>query len=243
MFTLTKPHRRLDLIAIAVALCALGFAPTASLYASPGRVDHFIHAALELDHNVERGAALYGQHCASCHGPKALGNAAKFIPALAGQRQAYLIKQLADFTEQERDSRDMHDVVSQAGLGEPQAWADVAAYVNGLPVARFPERGDGEGVKLGEAIFREQCASCHEEDARGDDDGFVPSLRNQHYSYLLRQMRGLASGHRLNVDADLVRFIDSLETDELTALADYLSRLQGPTRERLKLRTDGTVGD
>jgi hypothetical protein len=54
-------------------------------------------------------------------------------------------------------------------------------------------------------------------------------------------MRSLAASHRLNVDQDLVRFIDSLDTDEMTAVADYLSRLRGPVRDRAKLRDDGKL--
>jgi cytochrome c553 len=217
--------------------------PLTDSSASTARVDELVRTTLQLDANATRGARLYAKHCAGCHGDKALGNAAGVIPTLAGQRRAYVIKQFADFTELERESRDMHNVLSRKPLAEPQLWADVSLFLNGLPAARSPETGDGSGVELGEAIFHEQCASCHEEDARGDDDGFVPSLRDQHYSYLLRQMRGLAAAHRLNVDADLVRFIDSLDTDELTAVADFVSRLRGPTRDRLKMRDDGTVSD
>lgn len=234
---------RLDWLTGVTAACALGLLPLDALNAAEHRVDELVHAALELDANVGRGESLYRANCAGCHGPKALGDAARLVPAIAGQRTAYLIKQLADFTELERESPHMQAVVAQARLGEPQVWADIASYVNGLPVGRFPERGDGTGVALGEAIFREQCATCHEEDARGDDEGFVPSLRNQHYSYVLRQMRALTSWHRLGADADLVRFLDSLDTEELTAVADYLSRMQGPTRDRSKLRDDGTVSD
>ena len=239
----TPRSQAFRLTAVSVVLVASISLPGAGTQASPDRVDQLIHTALQLDRNAKHGAAVYARNCASCHGQQALGNAANVIPALAGQRQAYLIKQLADFTELERDGRAMHEVVSRSALTEPQVWADVAAYLNELPVSRLPETGNGAGVELGEAIFREQCASCHEEDARGDDDGFVPSLRNQHYSYLLQQMRSLASWHRHNVDADLVRFLDSLETDELTSVADYLSRLHGPTRDRAKLRDDGTVSD
>lgn len=224
-------------------LVALLCLPAAGPIASPVRVDELIRTARQLDQNAKRGAVLYGQHCASCHGSAALGDATNVIPSLAGQRQAYLIKQLADFTELERDSRDMHKVVANPALAEPQAWANITGYLNGLPVTRFPATGDGTGVELGEAIFREQCATCHEEDGRGDDDGFVPSLRNQHYSYLVRQTRSMGSWHRLNVDADLVRFLDSMQTDEITAVADYLSRLRGPTKDRAKLHDDGTVGD
>jgi cytochrome c553 len=212
-----------------------------STVASPARVDQLVRTTLQLDPNLKRGGGLYDVHCVRCHGQGAIGDPRNVIPALAGQREAYLIKQLADFAELERDGDAMHAVVSKAALNEPQEWADLAGYLSQLPVVRLPETADGKGVELGEAIFQEQCASCHEEDARGDDDGFIPALRDQHYSYLVRQMRSLAASHRLNVDADLVRFLDSFDTDEMTSVADYLSRLRGPVRDRAKLRDDGSL--
>lgn len=228
------------LLFAATLLCAL-MSPFAA--ASPLTVDERVRNALQLDQNVERGKALYAGYCAQCHGARALGSAAKVIPALAGQRRAYLVKQLADFSEQERSSRAMHAVVSQQALASEQAWADISGYLNSLPRTSFPQTGDGRGLELGEAIFQDQCASCHEADGRGDDDGFVPSLRDQHYSYLVRQMRGIASWHRLNVDADLVRYFDSLDTEEATAVADYLSRMRGPVKGRDRMNDDGTVND
>lgn len=222
-------------------LCALAFLPLGMAAASPTKVDEQVRNALQLEANTKRGAGLYSVHCASCHRPEGLGDPKNVIPALAGQRQAYLIKQLADFRELERRSTDMHKVVSRQAVGDPQAWADLAGYLSNLPAARMPETGDGTGVELGEGIFQEQCASCHEEDARGDDDGFIPSLRDQHYSYLLRAIRGIGASHRLNVDSDLARFLDSLDTEEMTAVSDYLSRLRGPTRDRAKLNDDGTL--
>lgn len=221
--------------------CTLALLPLGIAFASPTRVDQQVRAALQLEANVKRGGGLYAVHCASCHGPQALGDAKNVVPALAGQRQAYLIKELADFAELERDSSDMHKVAARTAVADPQAWADLSGYLSNLPAVRFPETGDGGGVELGEAIFQEQCASCHEDDARGDDDGFIPSLRDQHYGYLVRAMRGIGASHRLNIDADLARFLDSLDTDEITSVADYLSRLRGPTRDRAKLNDDGTL--
>lgn len=227
--------------AAVLLLTAISFAVPVAALGSPTRVDRLVSTALQLDPSSKNGAATYAKHCAACHGATAAGNLSNVVPALAGQREAYLVKQLADFTELEREGRQMHEVVAKAALSEPQVWADLASYLSALPPVKEPETGDGGGVNLGEAIYREQCASCHEADARGDDDGFVPSLRNQHYSYLLQQMRGLASSHRHNVDSNLVRFLDSLDTDELTAVADYLSRQRGPVRDRSKLRDDGEL--
>lgn len=226
---------------VIIAVAAGALLSGASALASPTRVDQQVRAALQLEPNIKRGGGLYEVHCAGCHGQGAVGDPRNVVPALAGQREAYLIKQFADFAELERTGEQMHAVISKAALNEPQAWADLASYLSQLPVVRLPETSDGKGVELGEAIFQEQCASCHAEDARGDDDGFIPSIRDQHYSYLVRQMRSLGASHRLNVDADLVRFIDSLETDEMTAVADYLSRLRTPARDRAKLRDDGAL--
>jgi cytochrome c553 len=230
-------------IGISALLSLLAVLPSLSATASPARSDELVSIAMKLDRHVDRGASAYKKHCASCHGAKALGDARTLVPALARQRQAYLIKQLADFAEMERESPAMHVVVSRAELTEPQAWADIAAYLNGLPPLVSPETGDGSGVELGEAIFHEQCASCHSQDGGGDDDGFVPSLRNQHYSYLLQQMRSLATWHRYNVDEGLVRFIDSLDTEELTSVTDYVSRMRDEIQDRAKLRDDGTIDD
>jgi cytochrome c553 len=209
--------------------------------AAAERVDELVRNALQLDFDAQRGGAIYRAHCVSCHGAQAHGDPVRDIPALAGQRLAYLIKQLADFSERERASEDMHAVVTRADISEPQEWADVAAYVNGLRPIKRPQRGDGRYLALGEKIFREHCSSCHEADARGDDEGFVPSLRNQHYTYLLNEIRTIARWHTRDFDEDLVQFFNSLDEDEMTGLADYLSRQHGPVRDRARLRDDGAV--
>jgi cytochrome c553 len=238
-----KKTRRLAPGVAAVLTASALALPCQPSQASPMKVDELVRQTLQLDSNAQNGSKVYAARCARCHGPRAIGNAETVIPSLAGQRRAYLVKQLADFSELERDSKDMHAVVTKPDLSDPQVWADVSAWLNGLPPLRYPQAGSQEEVELGEAIFQQHCASCHEEDARGDDDGFVPSLRNQHYSYLVRQIRSIASWHRLNVDEDLVRFLDSMDDDEQTAVAAYLSRLDGPTRDRTKMREDGTAGD
>jgi cytochrome c553 len=199
--------------------------------------------ALSLDANPARGTALFGSQCASCHGKKALGNARRSIPALAGQRRAYLIKQMADFAELDRDATQMHVVMAQAKVHDPQAWSDLAGYLNSLPIPSRSQTGDGRNLELGEASYQQWCVSCHADDGRGDDDGFVPSLRNQHYSYVLKEMRAMATGHRVNLDPELMRFLDSLAADELAGIADYVSRLRGPIVDRAQLRDDGSLSD
>jgi len=151
--------------------------------------DQLIRTALMLDSHPKQGAIIFKANCTGCHRQQGDGNASRRIPAIAGQRQAYLVKQFADFSLRDRDSQAMHLVVISKSMNDPQSWIDVASFINQLPPASTVQHGTGSNILLGEAIFREQCSSCHEEDARGDDDGFIPSLRNQHYSYFWQVLR------------------------------------------------------
>src|SRR5687767_11509467 len=63
-----------------------------------------------------RGALVYREYCMSCHGPAALGDAEQVIPALAGQRELYLLKQLIDFVESDRDTPEMHRLMARKEL-------------------------------------------------------------------------------------------------------------------------------
>ena len=226
---------------MAIAACFL-FA-NGGAGASEESVDRATQTALSLDAHPDRGASQFDRLCAGCHGVHAQGDAGRAIPALAGQRFAYLVRQLADFSGAERDSHAMHRVVSQKELREPQTWVDIAAYLNRSPLSTRARTGDGTQLALGRGIFHEQCAPCHRGDARGNGDGFVPSLRNQHYPYLAAQLHKLGDGHRHNVDEDLVRFLGSFSDQDIRATADYLSRLRGPGAVHKTMRNDGVVID
>ncbi len=97
-------------------------------------------------------------------------------------------------------------------------------------------------MSLGRGIFHEQCASCHQPDARGSDDRFVPSLRTQNYPYLVNQIHALGNDRRHSIDEDLMRFMRSFELDDIHAVSE-LSRLQGPGRNRKRMRENGAVVD
>jgi cytochrome c553 len=228
---------------LAFALSAAMITAASVVSGAVERVNELTSIALELDANAQRGAALYSQECAGCHGREAQGAAQHDIPALASQRRAYIIRQLAAFIERDRIATQMHKVVSRAAVSEPQSWADLALYLNNLPPPKRSDTGDGKHLSLGEASYEQFCSRCHEQDGRGDDDGFVPSLRNQHYRYLLKEMHNLAAGHRFNVDEDLPRILRNLQADEEQGIADYLSRMQGPIRDRARMEKDGSVRD
>jgi cytochrome c553 len=228
-----------------LSLIAVLSLPAGGAFGAPGAegVDRQTQAALAMDAHPDRGGPLFAQYCSKCHGPRALGDGKRLIPALAGQRHAYLVRQLANFAGSQRDSSSMHAVVSASALRSPQAWTDIGAYLNGLPNASPLTRGPGRDLERGSEVFTAHCAACHGSDAGGDEDGFVPSLRHQHYAYLNAQMRKLAQGYRHNLDADLMRFLGGFEERDMNAISDYLSRLTGPRTDRKKMRDDGVVVD
>lgn len=224
---------------IPVALMAL----TSSIHASEEWVDQATKTALSLDVNIKHGRSIYDAQCISCHGRLGFGDPARSIPTLAGQRFAYIVRQLANFSGEERENRTMHSVVSRRDLHAAQSWADLAGYLSRMPVNPAVEIGDGAYLALGRGIFHEQCASCHQQDAGGDEDGFVPALKGQHYSYLVGQLRQLAADRRHNVDEDLQRFLRSFDEPELEGVADYLSRQHARGKNHQVMREDGSVVD
>ena len=194
---------------------AMALAPGARASTPEERVDRRTQTALAMDAHPLKGAESYARYCERCHGAEAQGDASALIPALAGQRFAYLVRQLANFAGAERESATMHKVATQAQINEPQSWVDLASYLNNLTPPAETQVGTGEATTLGRVIFHGQCAACHGRDASGDKAGFVPSLRHQHYDYLNKQIHKLMQGSRHNVDQELVLFMRSFDERDM----------------------------
>jgi cytochrome c oxidase subunit 2 len=86
--------------------------------------------------NVETGKGLY-MTCAACHGQRAEGNAQMNAPALAGQEDWYLVRQLQAYKKGLRGAnpQDVYGMQMKpmAGtLATDQAVNDVVAYIHSL---------------------------------------------------------------------------------------------------------------
>lgn len=200
-----------------------------SAAAQTERATALIERALALRGDASSGAALYESLCASCHGAQAYGNAATVTPSIAGQLPVYLIKQLVDVAEGDRVTPEMHRVVALKRLTSPQAISDLVTYLRSLPPNPRPEVGDGKDLAAGKRYYTGLCAFCHGASAEGNEQHATPSLQRQHYSYLLMQSRRLAVGHRYSVPTEVIAVLEGLPFDQLTAIADYVSRLPDRT--------------
>jgi cytochrome c553 len=216
------------LAALAVAACGGEGEPTTApprAAEAPAVVDPTAEA-LRLSGDPQAGAQLY-QTCAVCHLPSGAGRDDGTFPRLAGQHASVIIKQVIDIREGRRRDPVMHPYVELGGL---QEIADVAAYIATLPPVDGAGTGDGAELARGRELYARDCARCHGARGEGDAAGLVPALSEQHYAYLLRQLRYIAGGRRRDAHPEMVAAARPYTDAELRAVADYLSRGAQPAR-------------
>jgi cytochrome c553 len=183
--------------------------------------------ALDKKGDVKRGEEAY-EVCSACHLPSGAGRPDGTFPQLAGQHTTVLIKQIADIRAGRRDNPIMYPFAIT--LVDPQELADVAAYLQTLPIPPGNGKGPGSGLAVGEQLYKRDCVQCHGDQGQGNKEKFYPVLAGQHYEYLLRQIRDIAALRRRNANPDMVKVVKGYKEDELQAVVDYMSRLHWPER-------------
>ena len=183
-----------------------------------------INKALSLSPELDNGKKIYTL-CANCHMENGWGKKDGSFPVVAGQHRNVLIKQLTNIRSKNRDNPTMYPFTDPASMGGSQGVADVTAYISTMPVNPQPGTGNGKRLALGKKLYFQHCTQCHGEDALGNNEAFFPRLKGQHHMYLLRQLQWIRDGYRKNSNPVMQERVKALSDDELSAIADYLSRL------------------
>jgi len=189
------------------------------------RVPELPGQARTLAADPEHGRILYLKRCTGCHGRRAWGDGPKQIPALAGQREFYLLQQLARFAARERNSSLMQESIHPADVDRPQAFRDLAAYLGRASRNPQSDHGDGRALLTGERTYRRECSACHGQSGQGNDPGAVPAIGGQQYYYVVHRLQGFADLHRAAVASEVLSLAAGLSAEEQEGLADYISRL------------------
>jgi cytochrome c553 len=216
-------------LALGVLLLAAGAAagegadPRDALELAPGTRE-----VLALEGSPEAGASTW-QRCAVCHGRDGAGSDDGTFPQLAGQHRSVVVKQLVDIREGRRRNAVMEPFARQ--LIDAREIADVAAYVEALPIPRDNGKGPGVDPERGARLYGRDCATCHGRRGEGDAARFVPVLAGQHYRYLLRQIRAIAGGRRQNAHPSMIERTATYSDADLQAVVDHASRLEWPERQ------------
>jgi cytochrome c553 len=207
---------------VVASLAVSGFA-SAAAPAPAAKADPAKGATLYDSGDAAKGVPA----CASCHG--AAGNSTIATnPKLGGQAEAYIYKQLVDFTTPQRNQPIM---TTYAKALSDEDKKNLAAYL----AAQKPGTGaarNKDTVELGRKIYRggiaekgvAACASCHGATGGGIPNKY-PRLAGQNQDYSVAQLEAFKSGARNN-SVEMTALAKRLSTDEMKAVADYVAGLK-----------------
>ncbi len=157
------------------------------------------------------------------------------FPKLAGQHEAYLVKQLKDFKVQagaKAAARTNAIMAGMAGALSDQDMINVAAYF----AAQTPKPGfahDAATVSEGQKIYRggiadrhvPACAACHGPTGMGIPVQY-PRLSWQWSDYTVTQLHAFQQGAGARNNSDVMHDVASrLSDNEIKAVADYIAGL------------------
>ncbi len=177
--------------------------------------------------DLARAEEIVQGKCFICHGVDGESSSPVF-PRLAGQNEAYLVRQLKDYQSGRRASTAMQPMV--ADLTE----ADFVAL--GRYFASRPTHGhqveDTELAQVGAFVYKRgnpwsgvaACAGCHGPSGYGTNA--LPRLAGQHAQYTEKQLKEFGSRARTNDNAVMHSIASKLTELELKAVASYLSGLK-----------------
>ena len=178
--------------------------------------------ALRAQGDVLRGEIAF-EICQGCHRAGALGREDGSYPRLAGQHDTVLIKQMADVRAGRRANPKMLPFIDRHVI-TPQEIADIAVYLQSLPVPDNNGKGPGNDLVRGKKLYEKDCAACHGDKGEGNAGEFYPRVSGQHFQYLEREAKDIRDGIRLNANPKMMRNIKSYSDTDIAAVSDYMSR-------------------
>jgi len=173
--------------------------------------------------SVADGKAAYVV-CAVCHLEDGAGRPDGIFPQLAGQHASVIYRQIGDTREGRRSNPIMCPFTPT--LTDPQVLADLAAYIESLPLPLDNGKGSGVDYALGAELYTRDCADCHGDRGQGDGERFMPMIASQHFAYVARQINDIARRYRENADPEMCRITSIYSQREREAVADFVSRLE-----------------
>jgi len=155
------------------------------------------------------------QSCAVCHGQNGVPIDPKTIPIIWGQQQSYLVKQLRDYRNGERDNPIMSPIAKALAQEDLRK---IAAY---FAAKSWPAR-QAAAAAASPPNGIAQCQPCHQPNFEGGPP--APRLAGLSYEYLVSTMRAFATDERTN-NGDMPKFMQALTDSERDAMARYLAGL------------------
>jgi cytochrome c553 len=167
--------------------------------------------------------------CIACHGID--GNSANpEWPSLAGQGEAYTVRQLKAFRGGQRQNPLMTPMATPLS---DQDIDDLAAFFAAQTI-RGGET-DPARLDLGQRVYRSgnvknrvtSCAGCHGPAGHGNAPAGYAALHGQHATYVAAQLRAYRAGERTTDPNQMMQNVAALlSDDEIDAVAAYIQGLR-----------------
>ena len=169
--------------------------------------------------------------CGGCHGFD-VNSPIPAYPKLAGQNEAYIVKQVKDFkANTDRQNPIMFGMV--AALSDEDA-ADIGAYfqAQSLKEAAVSDAGKhaaGRDIYKGGDLQKgiPACQACHGPKGSGTAGIGYPQIGGQYVEYTLAQLKAFKDGSRKNDDKMLMRsIVEKMSDEDMAAVANYIASLK-----------------
>ncbi|HVN41236.1 MAG TPA: c-type cytochrome [Steroidobacteraceae bacterium] len=180
--------------------------------------------------NKEAGQAKAAT-CGACHGLDGNSIANPEWPNLAGQGEAYIVRQLKGFRANLRQNQLMSPMALTV---TDQDSEDVAAYFSSQTL-HATEETDPAKLAAGQRLFRggnqaskvPPCSGCHGPTGAGNPAAGYPRIGGQHAAYVAIQLRAYKAGTRQTDPNSMMRTVaGQLSEQEIDAVASYISGLR-----------------
>jgi cytochrome c553 len=158
--------------------------------------------------------------CIACHG--AGTSQTEGVPSLGGQLPDYVVTQLFQFREKQREAPPMNDVAAGFSDDDLRAYADAVATLP-PPAWSGPPAEAALTARAQALVAKHQCTSCHGADLAGRDA--IPRIRAQREEYLAKALTGYKSNTRPGYDPAMNEVAQELSEADIRDLAAYVSRL------------------
>lgn len=180
--------------------------------------------------NIEAGKQKAAA-CVACHnmdGNSTLPN----WPKIAGQHQAYLVKQLKEYKLGETGPRFDPQMIGMVANLNEQDIEDLSAYF--ASQKQTPGKAAPNEVKLGERIYRggnlatgvAACTACHGPKGAGNAAAKYPRVGGQQALYTETQLKVFKEKKRHNDINGIMQDIARRMTDEeIKAVSEYIAGL------------------
>ena len=144
------------------------------------------------------------------------------VPSLGGQQADYVVTQLFQFREKQREAAPMNEIAAGFSDDDLRAYSDAIASLP-APVWSGPPADAQQTERAQAAIAKHQCLSCHGPDLAGRDA--IPRIRGQRQEYLAAALTAYRSNARPGYDPAMNEVAQELKDDEIRDLAAYIATL------------------